>query len=132
MAFPSELPAMRRLCLPAPNPLLTAVAWAGVSYVLAQAIARVPLAQVVSGAALPPVSGPLAAAALGMAIVASLVPAMIIAVMLRRAPAAWSESRLAATYLAILALVLVFQIAGLGGDTSLYSALACCGAGGSG
>lgn len=131
MAFPSELPAMRRLCLPAPNPFVTAFAWAGMSYAVATAILHAPMAwHLVPSDALSLVLGSLSSSVLGLIVMASLVPALIIAAMLRQSPTAWSESRLAVAYLSMVGLVLAFQC--VGADPSSYSAMNCCGTRGPG
>ena len=124
---------MRRLCLPAPNPFVTAFAWAGMSYAVASAILHAPLPyHLVPADTLSSMPDSLASAALGLAVVASVVPALIIALMLRQSPTAWSESRLAVTYLSMVALVVAFQFVALGTDPSSYSAMDCCRARGPG
>ncbi len=127
MGFPSELPAMRRLCLPAPNPFITAFAWAGMSYAVSTAILHVPLPHhLVSADTLSFTLGAFGSGALALAALTSVVPALIIVLMLRQSPTAWSESRLAVTYLSMVGLVVAFQFVGAGTDASSYSAMDCC------
>lgn len=100
MAFPSELPAMRRQTLPPPHPVAIALAWAGMSYVIATALLMTLLPRAASLQA--PTSASLV---LSVVVIASVLPAIIIGLMARRAPSAWSAPRIALPYLAMLAVV---------------------------
>jgi len=99
MAFPSELPAMRRQTVPPPHPVATALAWAGMSYAIATALLMALLPQAMS---LSPASTPVV---LGVVVIASVLPAGTIGLMARRAPSVWSAPRVALPYLAMLAVV---------------------------
>ena len=112
MAFPSELPAMRRQITPPPHPAALACVWAAMSYVTAMALLLVLLPQAVPLHALWSTSMP-TPVALGIVMVASLLPALIIGLMVRRAPMAWSVSRVALPYVAMLLLVGGLQAADL-------------------
>ncbi|HKU98676.1 MAG TPA: hypothetical protein VJR58_25515 [Vineibacter sp.] len=119
MAFPSELPAMRRQTVPPPHPIATALAWAGMSYAIATALLMALLPHAMSRYTLSS-TGP-GSITLGVVVSASILPALIIGLMARRAPAVWSAPRVALPYLAMLAVVGGLLVADLRTDWFLES-----------
>lgn len=127
MAFPPELPAMRRLTLAAPHPVARALAWAALSYATGSAVLLAPLPHLSPDAGWALSGSP--AGGLGVAVVAGLLPALAIAVMARRAPTDWPATRYGVTYLAMLGLALGLQLTGASGRTVSQDIADCCAAG---
>jgi hypothetical protein len=119
MAFPSELPAMRRQAVPPPHPVATALAWAGMSYAIAIALLLVLLPRTVPMDALP-AAAPVQAI-LGVVIAASVLPALIISLMARHAPPVWPVPQIVLPYLSILAVVAGLWLVGIRTDWFLES-----------
>lgn len=125
MAFPSELPAMRRQIVPAPHPLAATLAWGGLAYAIATAILAAPLPPVLSADTPFVAAGTAGAGALGGPALAVLVPTLILVLLARHASPVWPAVRMSAAYLAMIGVVATLHFSGAAESTPSL-ARDCC------
>jgi hypothetical protein len=112
MGFPSELPAMRRVTLPAPNPALAALGWIGLGGAVASALSVAPIVgEPPQGLSM--AIGPGAAQAVVVTLWAGVLPAAITLRLARRATGDWPSLRFIAAYLVMLGAVVALHVSRL-------------------
>lgn len=126
MGYPSELPAMRRQILPAPDSRVTALAWASLSYAATCAVLATPAVRQLVPVAPASVFGIPITTVAATAALAALMSALVLTRLAHWTAADWPAARYTAAYLTLLVAIAAPQITGAAASTKPYEVTDCC------